>query len=200
MTLANQITIVRLVLVPIFLVELMYYVNTGNWWHYLAALAVFGSAAVSDGIDGYIARHYHQHSELGAFLDPLADKLLLVFGLVFLSLDHEPYFDRIPLWLVGTVFVRDFTILIGVVVIVYTCGKIDVKPHFIGKLATVLQMVTVSWTLLKWNRQFMLYLALGAAVCTAISFIIYFRDAIQQLATSPTSYPSPPRNPPRKKP
>lgn len=198
MTLANKITICRLLLIPVFMVELLYYVDTDNGWHYLTAILAFGVAAVSDGIDGYIARRYHQHSELGAFLDPLADKLLLVFGLAFLSFDHTPHFDRIPLWLVGTVFTRDFMILVGSIVVYYSCGKIRVKPHFIGKVATVLQMVTVSWTLLKWNRTCMTYLALAAAGATAISFVIYFRNGLRQLAASPSCSatpcdPDPPR-------
>ena len=69
-------------------------------------------AAICDGVDGYIARRYNQRSELGAILDPLADKLLLVSGIVLLSISW-PYFDTIPLWLTCTIIGRDILILIG---------------------------------------------------------------------------------------
>lgn len=194
MTLANKISVGRLVLMPVFLVEMIYYVQTGNAAHWLASILLFAVAAISDGVDGYIARRYNQKSELGAFLDPLADKFLLVFSLVFLSLDNSPYFDRLPLWLIGTVFTRDFMILIGVFVIYYTTGKVNVKPHFTGKVATVLQIATISWTLLKWPAAVMFWLALAAAIFTGISFGIYLRAAIHQLSGHPISSATPPKS------
>src|SRR4051812_31045423 len=78
MTAANKVTISRILLVPFFVVSVIYYVNTGVEWYRWLAISCFGVAAVSDGIDGFIARHFNQRSELGAVLDPLADKLLLV--------------------------------------------------------------------------------------------------------------------------
>jgi len=99
MTTANKITILRILLIPFFVVELIYYVRSGNETHRLAALLSFAIAAILDGVDGYIARRYHQISELGKILDPLADKLLLVSGVVLLSLDNAPHLRQIPLWL-----------------------------------------------------------------------------------------------------
>ena len=89
MTTANKITILRILLIPFFVVELIYYVRSGNEAHRLAALLSFAIAAVLDGVDGYIARRYNQISELGKILDPLADKLLLVSGIVALSFNHS---------------------------------------------------------------------------------------------------------------
>src|ERR1700722_10447542 len=80
MTTANKITILRILLIPFFVTETIYYVRTGNEIHRLAAMLLFGATAASDGLDGYIARRYNQISELGRILDPLADKLLLVSG------------------------------------------------------------------------------------------------------------------------
>ena len=82
MTTANKITIVRILLVPFFVVEVLYYMETGNAAHRWIALVSFAVAAVCDGVDGVIARRFNQRSELGAILDPLADKLLLVSGVV----------------------------------------------------------------------------------------------------------------------
>src|SRR5258705_13970971 len=117
MTTANKITILRILLIPFFVVEVLYYVKNGNEAHRLAALLSFAVAAICDGVDGYIARRYNQRSELGALLDPLADKLLLVSGIVVLSFDHHPFFETIPLWLTGTVIGRDTLLLLGLVVI-----------------------------------------------------------------------------------
>ncbi len=80
MTTANKVTILRILLVPVFIVEILYYFKNGNEVHRLAGLLCFAIAAILDGVDGYIARRYNQRSELGAILDPLGDKLLLVSG------------------------------------------------------------------------------------------------------------------------
>src|SRR5258708_5992531 len=117
MTTANKITILRILLVPFFVVELIYYVRSGNEAHRLAALLCFTVAAILDGVDGYIARRYNQISELGKILDPLADKLLLVSGVVTLSISHGTFLGQIPLWLTGTILGRDLLILAGMLVI-----------------------------------------------------------------------------------
>ncbi|HXE42743.1 MAG TPA: CDP-alcohol phosphatidyltransferase family protein, partial [Candidatus Baltobacteraceae bacterium] len=137
MTTANKITILRILLIPFFVIETIYYVRTGNEFHRLAAILCFAVAAICDGVDGYIARRYNQISELGKILDPLADKLLLVSGIVLLSFNNAPYFRQIPFWLTGTIIGRDLLILIGVIVIHFTVGKVKVHPRLTGKLATV---------------------------------------------------------------
>src|SRR5213079_1601255 len=126
MTTANKITILRILLIPFFVVQVLYYVKNGNELHRFFALVSFAVAAICDGVDGYIARHYNQRSELGAILDPLADKLLLVSGIVLLSFDHGPFLDSIPLWLTGTIIGRDLLMLIGLLVIQMTAGKVTV--------------------------------------------------------------------------
>src|SRR2546421_12024978 len=107
MTTANKITILRILLIPFFVVQVLYYVKSGHEQHQLLAILSFAVAAICDGVDGYIARRYNQRSELGAILDPLADKLLLISGIVLLSLDNHPYLETIPLWLTGTIIGRD---------------------------------------------------------------------------------------------
>ncbi|MBU6399645.1 MAG: CDP-alcohol phosphatidyltransferase family protein [Verrucomicrobia bacterium] len=191
MTTANKVTIVRILLVPFFVVHLLYYVTGGNEVHRLLAIVAFAFGAVSDGIDGYIARRYNQRSELGAILDPLADKLLLVLGLVLLSQNHAPYLATIPLWMTVTVFSRDALLLLGLIVIYYACGRIVIRPRFIGKVATVLQMVTLFWTLLKWDPLWLERWALGATVCTGASGLLYLKEGVRQLSASPTSSASP---------
>jgi cardiolipin synthase (CMP-forming) len=192
MTTANKVTIFRIILIPFFVIEVYYYVKTGNEWHRMFAVLSFAIAAICDGVDGYIARRYHQRSELGAILDPLADKLLLISGVVFLSFDLGPCLESIPFWLTGTIIGRDVVILIGMVVIQMTVGKVIVRPHGLGKVATVLQMAVVLWVLLKWESRWLFYIALGAAICTGISGLLYIWDGMRQLSSHPASSASKP--------
>ncbi|MDE3066164.1 MAG: CDP-diacylglycerol--glycerol-3-phosphate 3-phosphatidyltransferase [Verrucomicrobiota bacterium] len=191
MTTANKITILRILLIPFFVVELIYYLETGNELHRLAAMVVFAIAAGCDGVDGYIARHYHQKSELGAILDPLADKLLLVSAIIALSFNHGPYLGQIPLWLTGTIIGRDLLLLIGLVVIQMTVGRVKVRPRISGKCATVLQMTVVIWILMRWDQGGGTYWlhawALGAAVFTGVSGLLYVFDGVKQLGSHPAS-------------
>lgn len=191
MTTANKITILRILLIPFFVVETLYYVKTGNEVHRLVAILAFAITAILDGVDGYIARHYHQISELGKILDPLADKLLLVSAIVILSFDHAPRLGQIPLWLTGTILARDLVILMGVIVVRLTVGQLTVHPRLTGKIATVFQMIAVTWILLRWDMAFPrrwveLWIA-GAGLFTAASGLLYVWDGMQQLGSHPSS-------------
>jgi cardiolipin synthase (CMP-forming) len=189
MTTANKITILRILLIPFFVVEVLYYTKEGYEVHRLLAIASFALAAICDGVDGYVARRYNQRSELGAILDPLADKLLLVSGIVVLSFDHSPYLASVPLWLTGTIIGRDILILMGMLVIQLMVGKVKVQARIIGKVATVLQMVVVLWIMLKWPENWLAGLTLGAALCTGISGLLYVWDGSRQLSAHPSSSP-----------
>ena len=187
MTTANKITILRILLIPFFVVQVLYYVRSGHEIHRLFAILSFAIAAICDGVDGYIARRYNQRSELGAILDPLADKLLLVSGIVLLSIDHSPRLMTIPLWLTGTIIGRDVLLLIGLLVIQMTVGKVTVRPRMLGKASTVLQMAIVLWILLKWPEKWLWVWIIGAAVCTGGSGLLYIWDGVRQLSAHPAS-------------
>jgi cardiolipin synthase (CMP-forming) len=198
MTTANKITIVRIWFIPLFVIETIYYVRTGNPVHWLLAVLFFASTAILDGVDGYIARHYKQISELGRILDPLADKLLLVSGIVLLSFNNEPYLRQIPLWLTGIIIGRDLLQGIGAVVIHLVVGKITVRPRITGKIATVFQMVVIVWTLLRWDSVYhgriwegLIY---GAGFFTGVSCLQYIFDGTKQLSAHPSSSPTPKSN------
>jgi len=193
MTTANKVTIFRILLIPFFVVEVIYYMQNGNEAHRLGAILAFSVAAICDGVDGYIARRYNQRSELGAILDPLADKLLLVSGVVLFSLPNA-YFGNIPLWLTGTIIGRDLVILIGMGVIQMMVGKVNVRPRWLGKTATVLQILCIVWVLLQWDhgageRWFSLW-TIAAAICTGVSGLGYVLDGVRQLSSHPTSSPT----------
>jgi CDP-diacylglycerol--glycerol-3-phosphate 3-phosphatidyltransferase len=189
MTTANKVTILRILLIPFFVVMVLYYVRTGNEVHRWLGILSFGFAAVCDGVDGYIARRFNQRSELGAVLDPLADKLLLVSGIVLLSFDHQPRLVTVPLWFTGTIIGRDILLLVGLVVIQFMVGKVKVHPRVVGKIATVLQMVVVLWVLLKWSERWLDVWTLTAAITTGISGLLYVYDGSRQLSAHPTSAP-----------
>jgi cardiolipin synthase (CMP-forming) len=197
-TTANKVTILRILLIPFFVVEVLYFVKTGHDVYRIVALCTFLVAAVCDGVDGYIARHYNQISELGMILDPLADKLLLVSGVVLLSFDHGPMLGQVPLWLTGTIIGRDLLLVIGLVVIHVTVGKVTIKPRMLGKVATVLQMIVVLWILLKWDHGRGARWADGwmisAAFCTGGSGLLYVWDGVRQLSASPSSTAKPKEN------
>jgi len=134
-TIPNYITIFRFILVPFIVMALLSgYVG--------AALTGFVIAGVSDGIDGFIARRYNQGSELGAYLDPIADKLLLVSLFVVLG-----FLDELPVWLVVIVVSRDIFI-IGAVLLGAVIGKpLEMHPLLVSKANTAFQIILVAVTL-----------------------------------------------------
>jgi CDP-diacylglycerol--glycerol-3-phosphate 3-phosphatidyltransferase len=187
MTTANKITIGRILLVPFFIGQVISCAHTGQAGYRLGALLAFAFASLADALDGYVARHYNQRSELGAILDPLADKLLLISGIILFSLENRRYFDRIPMWLTVTVLSRDAIILMGVALIHYMVGKVKVRARWTGKISTVLQMAVIWWILLGWNAAALRCLVAGAGIFTAVSGLLYVLDGVRQLNTHPAS-------------
>ena len=183
MTTANKVTIGRIILVPIFVAQLLYYFRNPEvliYWY--AAMAIFLVAAVSDGIDGYLARFRGQATKLGAYLDPVADKLLMFSGLILLSIEFEsnPFNQRIPLWLTVTVIGRDAIILTGSILLYVVMGNVEVKPIFMSKTSAVFQMVVIGWVLCKLPEVGTLWLALISVVTTVITGVLYFREGLRQ--------------------
>ena len=135
LTLANQLTILRIMLIPVFVLLVVY--GFLGW-----ALIVFLAAGVTDALDGLIARLTGQRTSLGAWLDPMADKLLLVTTFVVLTLPTVPLTNHIPLWLTVFVISRD-VVIVGVVAIVnLASGPRTFRPSMLGKLATATFIVT----------------------------------------------------------
>ena len=109
---------------------------------------------------------------------------------LLLSFDHSPNLEQVPLWLTGTILGRDVLLLIGLVVIQMTVGKVVVRPRILGKVATVLQMGVVLWVLFKWHGRWLDGLTVAAAFCTGVSGLWYVWDGARQLSASPSSSPS----------
>jgi CDP-diacylglycerol--glycerol-3-phosphate 3-phosphatidyltransferase len=184
MTTANKITIIRILMIPVFVWVTLDYIrnyHTGEReWERMVAFTIFIIAAGSDALDGYIARRYHQKSELGSFLDPLADKCLLVSALILLSVQFKngtPF--ELPLWLPVLVISRDLILLGGTILIHMFAGKMTPRPRIVGKCATFFQMLTLGWVFLRIEHPaWPLYCA---GFFTFVSGIWYIFDGIKQL-------------------
>lgn len=148
MNLANRITILRILLAPLFLGALIYLSPERSYLQTLSIL-VFLLACTTDAMDGYLARRLDQKTVLGSYIDPLADKLLLLSGFLALSfMSHLPASMHIPAWTTIVVITRDVVILIGSIVIFLTTGRLKPQPLRIGKATTVSQMCTLLVSLL----------------------------------------------------
>lgn len=141
MTLPNIITLLRLALVPVTVWALL----VGE---HALAFAAFLLAGVSDGVDGFIARRFDQRSELGAWLDPIADKALLVAVFVVLGILAE-----LPLWLVVLAVSRDVVILGAIMLATVVGNPVPIRPLMVSKANTAAQIALVVWTLgeLAWG-------------------------------------------------
>ncbi|MGJ8676765.1 MAG: CDP-diacylglycerol--glycerol-3-phosphate 3-phosphatidyltransferase [Akkermansiaceae bacterium] len=186
MTLASKITIGRLLCAPIFAVLAVYYgrsVAEGAPNEFLRWLAVgiFTAAAVSDGIDGYIARHYNQRSKFGAFMDPLADKTLLLTAIVFLTFIPWGNNWHIPLWFTILMITRDIIIIVGICILHYLNKHVPIRPHWTGKICTVTQMILLGWVMLKIIPFSPIYPTIAATIFTIWSGTEYFRQGLHQL-------------------
>ena len=129
MTVANMITILRLLLVP----AVVYCLLAMQWQ---LAFAGFVVAGISDGVDGFVARRFNQRSRLGGYLDPLADKLLLVSVFVVLG-----FMGELPLWLVIAAVSRDALILSAVLLSTVMANPVEIKPLMVSKANTAAQIV-----------------------------------------------------------
>lgn len=135
MTFATSITVVRIVLVPVFAVLVVAYgvtiaADAPNETYRWLAIACFVIASASDGLDGWIARKFNQTSELGAFLDPIADKFLMLTAVISLaSVDWGDDGWRLPVWFAVTVFLRDAMIIIGIGWLYTRQRKVPITPH-----------------------------------------------------------------------
>ena len=184
MTLANKITLVRIGLIPVFVLLAVYYGASVRdhapderlrW----AAIGVFIVAAGSDGVDGYIARRWNQRSRLGTILDPLADKGLLLAALFTLTFSDWGY--RFPLWFPVLLITRDVVIVAGSLGLHYLNGDVHVRPRWTGKVATVLLMAAIASVMLQLHPPAARWLVIAAGVFTALSFVSYLRDGLAQL-------------------
>ncbi len=182
MTLASKITITRICLVPVFAALAIWYGvtvagknpdETLRWW----ALGVFVLAASTDGVDGWIARHFNQCSKFGAFIDPIADKALMLTGVIILSfIDWGEPGWRLPVWFAAIVVLRDCIILGGIRILWNHHRDVKFAPHWTGKVCTVTQMFALGWVMLRFTKYPPEIPCFIAAIFTIWSSVAYIRQ------------------------
>lgn len=182
MTLANRITLIRVFSIPVFCVLVFLYSPEREWLRW-AAFTLYVAAAISDILDGYIARRYRQNSRLGMRLDPLADKLIVNLGFVFIAANAH-FYDVLPGWFMAfpvIVLSRDVFIVVGALLITSQIGPTQFKPRTLGKATTMAHMSVIIAILLKLSIAY--YLILIALFCTIASFADYLYSGTQLAAS-----------------
>lgn len=166
MNLPNLLTLIRIFCSPVFVGLVLY-------GHHSWALAVFLAAGLTDALDGMIARVLNQQTTLGRYLDPLADKLLLVTAFVVLSFEGE-----IPVWVTLVVVSRDVIISVGSLVIHLLRERVDITPTWMGKVTTVIQLVYIIAVLVgttaavpEWVPWTILAVMVGLTVASGLHYV-----------------------------
>lgn len=179
MNLPNALAILRMILAPIlFFILINDFDIDQSWVNYFAAL-VFGIGALSDFFDGYIARAWGQKTKLGAIIDPLADKMLILAAFLGIILrenvDDGAYFFKI--WLVYIILVREFFITGFRVVMV--AQNMDISASFAGKLKTTFQMIAIIFLIMRWHLgiyldDILLFVAFGFTLYSGFEYILTY--------------------------
>jgi cardiolipin synthase len=180
LTVANQLTFLRILAVPAFALLLIY--DYLGW-----ALLVFLGAGATDALDGLIARRANQRTSLGAWLDPMADKLLVVTTFIVLTLPAVEVTNHIPVWLTVLLISRD-VVIVGVVAVVnLAIGPRTFRPSLLGKAATATYIVvSLVFLYFNWRRQdsvlidVAVYAALMLTLVSSLDYVFRMRRLIDE--------------------
>jgi cardiolipin synthase len=184
LTPANQLTLLRMFLIPAFVVLV---VERELGW----ALVVFATAGVTDALDGVIARRSGRKTTLGAWLDPMADKLMLVSAFVVLTLPGLGLANRLPIWLTALIISRDVGIVITVAIVNLAIGRRTFQPSMFGKVATAVYIVTavlaMLFNYLGYHARIVdaaVYTSLGITLLSGFHYIWHAAKALGEPAQS----------------
>ena len=182
LTTANQVTLLRMLLIPAFVILV---IDGRLGW----ALVVFSTAGITDAFDGLIARRSGQKSSLGAWLDPMADKLLLVSTFVVLTAPGLGLANRLPIWLTALIISRDVGIVITVAIVNLAVGRRTFSPSIFGKIATATYIVTAVMAMLFNYRGYhsavvdlCVYASLAITLVSGLHYIWHAARIIDQSA------------------
>ncbi|WP_242522417.1 CDP-alcohol phosphatidyltransferase family protein [Candidatus Methylacidiphilum infernorum] len=198
MTLANWITLFRIFSLPLILAFLAQYekgdeMNQPDEKFRAGSFIFFLLAALSDGLDGYLARNCGQKSKLGAILDPLADKLLLFVMLFSLATINASKIAKIPLWLPLLIASRDLLLLLGLLYFKAAHKEIEIHPHWTGKVATFSSFTLIGFSLLGTSFLSAISVYLCALFVIASTLVYFFRGIKYILDQVGRSVPSTPK-------
>jgi cardiolipin synthase len=173
LTPANQLTLLRMLLIPAFVILVVY-------GHLGSALVVFAAAGLTDALDGLIARWSDQKTSLGAWLDPMADKLLLVTTFVVLTLPGLDLANRLPVWLTVLIISRDVGIVLTVAIVNLAFGPRTFRPSVYGKIATATYILTavvaMLFNYLRYHSVFVdlfVWASLGITLVSGLHYIFH---------------------------
>lgn len=163
----NIISVIRILLVPPVVYGLLNQQYEMAWW-------LFVIAGISDGVDGYLARRFNWQTELGATLDPIGDKLLMVFSYLALG-----WLGQLPAWLVALVIARDVIIVLGTLIYRRITGDKVIQPLYVSKVNTVVQILLVTviiyslafWVLPAWLSQSLVYIVAVTTITSGVSYV-----------------------------
>jgi cardiolipin synthase len=172
LTPANQLTLTRVLLVPVFVILVVY--GYLGW-----ALIVFMVAGLTDLFDGLLARTLSRRTTLGAWLDPMADKFLLVTTFVVLTLPNLGLVNRLPIWLTILIISRDVLIVVTVAIINLAVGRREFRPSIYGKIATATYIMTcVTIMYFNYLQRTSMWVEAGIYASAAITLISTVHYAI----------------------
>ena len=178
MNLPNLLTLFRISLVPFFLSVLLQSPDE-NSRACLHAFLIFGIAALTDALDGFLARRLNQETDLGKFLDPLADKLLILSGFLGILLTSQPVY-KLPIWVQVTVLFRELVIALGFLTLFLFSKNIHFVPNPLGKLTTCFQMTLIVFCLFNWPGTMLI--AYFTVLLTILSGIVYTSRELTQFS------------------
>lgn len=161
MTLANKVTLTRIILIPVFVIGLLIGAK-------ILSVVIFILSMFTDVLDGLIARKLKQHTALGSFLDPMADKLLLIAAFLTFT-----YMKKLPMWAFVVVFSRELLIVLGWVIIYILTSSPAIEPRYFGKGTTFVQMLTIFGIMLNIPQPVFVPLFWTMIAVTAVSTVDY---------------------------
>jgi cardiolipin synthase (CMP-forming) len=169
-TIPTLLTFLRIILMPLIISSMVQ-----QWWG--VAFALFLIAAITDVLDGALARLWNEQTVLGAVLDPIADKLLVLSIFGALAFVQSPLF-HIPLWFVLIVFIKEMLLILGSVAIYLATGSLEIAPTWLGKISMIIQVIFITWLFacyfFEWLPIKTYYTMLGVVILCASASLLHY--------------------------
>ncbi len=184
MNIPNYLSLFRILLVAVFVSSLLYYTPAESYFH-LLSIGIFLLACLTDALDGWVARRFNQKTVLGSYLDPIADKVLLMSGFLSLTfMHHLPPQTRLPVWVTVPVITRDLLIVMGAILVYVITGGLKSEPLVISKITTFCQMATLFLALVQVPHLIITLFCLATVALTILSGVGYFQMGNRMLQQS----------------
>lgn len=187
LTLANKVTVLRILGTPVFVLLMVYYLlslerGAEQAGYRVGALMIFLAVAVTDALDGYFARKRKEVTRLGAMLDPLADKILVLSTLVLFTRPSLPALEpQFPIWFAVAVVSREVVLVLGALMIYVLKGDVQIRPRWAGKMATMLNLGCAGWALMNLHHGIFRVLVTVSGVITIWAGVQYLFDGFRQI-------------------